>query len=78
MPGSDQPIVSGFNNTYARVRVLSAMSALWSPVYNYDPGRGEVRHLGSFIGKLTPACLNRVEGMEFSRPTLSLRVFFFL
>lgn len=51
MPGSELGHnASGFGTTYARVRVLSALSSILFPLYNYFPGRDEDRHLGSYIG----------------------------
>ena len=51
MPGSEKgALASGFETTYDRVRVLSALAVIHFPLYNYFPGRDEERHLGSFIG----------------------------
>ena len=51
MPGAEAGInASGFEMTYDRLRVLSAMSSIMFPLYLYSPGREEDRYLGSYIG----------------------------
>jgi hypothetical protein len=51
MPGSEKGVnASGYKTVYDRVRVLSALSVVHMPLYNYYPGRDEDRHLGSYIG----------------------------
>ena len=51
LPGSDKgDAAAGFETTYDRVRVLSAISAVEFPMYNYFPGRDENVHLGAYIG----------------------------
>ncbi|CAB9497324.1 expressed unknown protein [Seminavis robusta] len=41
---------SGYETTYDRVRVLSALAAISMPLYNYNPGKGETVNLGSWVG----------------------------
>jgi hypothetical protein len=41
---------SGYATTYDRVRVLSALTAISMPLYNYNPGSGENVSLGLFVG----------------------------
>lgn len=41
---------SGYETTYDRVRVVSAVSVADFPLYNYQPGIGEQRMLGTYVG----------------------------
>lgn len=51
MPGASKGAqASGFSTVYDRVRVLSALSVIHFPMYNYFPGRDERIHLGSYVG----------------------------
>ena len=51
MPGSDKRAsASGYGSTYDRVRVLSALSTVHFPLYNYFPGVDEKVHLGAYVG----------------------------
>jgi hypothetical protein len=41
---------SGYATTYDRVRVMSALTVMSMPLYNYNPGSGENVNLGLFVG----------------------------
>jgi hypothetical protein len=48
LPGSyKQGNASGYETTYDRVRVTSAMAVIDMPLYNYNPGIDESKNLGS-------------------------------
>ncbi|CAB9515800.1 expressed unknown protein [Seminavis robusta] len=51
MPGAEkQENAFGHETTYDRVRVTSAMAVVDIPLYNYNPGIGETKNLGTYIG----------------------------
>jgi len=48
LPGSYKGVdAAGHATTYDRVRVTSALAAVEFPLYNYNPGIGEEKNLGS-------------------------------
>ncbi|CAB9502209.1 expressed unknown protein [Seminavis robusta] len=51
MPGSSKgEMAAGYETTYDRVRVGSALSVADFPIYNYFPGKGETGMMGTYVG----------------------------
>jgi hypothetical protein len=51
MPGSDRGAsAGGYRTSYDRIRVVSALSVADFPLYNYFPGKGAAKVLGTYVG----------------------------
>lgn len=65
MPGIEKGSnVSGYSTTYDRVRVLSAMSVIELPLYNYKSGTD--KHLGTYIGLNTDGMMVGWAGCDYT------------
>lgn len=68
LPGAEkQSNASGYQTTYDRVRVFSALSVVEFPIYNYA-GRAtnRTKHLGTFIGFESDGMLAGFSGCDYS------------
>jgi hypothetical protein len=65
LPGSDKGAsAGGHRTTYDRVRVVSALSVADFPIYNFYPGKGAAKVLGTFIGFEADGMLTGYAGCE--------------
>lgn len=65
MPGAYKgSSAAGYDTTYDRVRVLSALSVADFPIYNYHVGPGEQRMLGTYMGLEADGMFTGFSGCE--------------
>lgn len=73
VPGAEKGSnASGYETTYDRIRVLSAISVVEFPIFNYDSGDlARIKHLGMFVGLEADGMLTGSSGCDYSHAEFS-------